>query len=437
MNAFQHDAARASAHNHEDLPSMRPNPSDGAPTSMAQAAAAGQTERAMRRRRRDSLGVSVIRYFIPRKATQRRPSLGGRTLIRLLLLIRRIRFRSLALALMAFAITAVTISITARAIKGQPQVEVLWDKLQYYAANRDRYSVVFLGTSRIYRTIIPEAVDEAMRESGCNETTYNFGVEGMFSVERDYVLDKIISERSPALKVIVTEDVLPSIGKADDANYLSDRVRYFYNIQSLPTFLDSLLSYPESALDTFYRLIYLGIGYVREYSGVSHLASLLPKVGPDSASLYDKGFLDNHGYLALKAETDASFEVRRRSFVEDEQWIVRDRQERDLKGAYPADPRAEKRGAHLAQRLADIAESGIRPAILVLPQERPETTVQAINTVISKQVDTALVLDYNKINQYPEFFDRDLWFDAYHFTSVGARLASKMIGRDLCRAIKQ
>lgn len=131
--------------------------------------------------------------------------------------------------------------------------------------------------------------------------------------------------------MIVTEDVLPSIGKADDANYLSDRVRYFYNIQSLPTFLDSLLSYPESALDTFYRLIYLGIGYVREYSGVSHLASLLPKVGPDSASLYDKGFLDNHGYLALKAETDASFEVRRRSFVEDEQWIVRDRQERDLK----------------------------------------------------------------------------------------------------------
>ncbi len=391
----------------------------------------------MPRHRRDSLGVSVIRYFIPRKATRRRPSLVGRTLIRLLLLIRRIRFRSLALAVMAFAVTAVTISVTARAIKGQPQVEVLWDKLQDYAANRDRYSVLFLGTSRIYRTIIPEAVDEAMRESGCNETTYNFGVEGMFSVERDYVLDKILSERSPALKVIVTEDVLPSIGKADDASYLSDRVRYFYNIQSLPIFFDSLLSYPEPALDTFYRHIYLVIGYAREYSGVSQLAALFPQVGPDSAALYDKGFLNNRGYLALKAETDASFEVRRRSFVEDEQWLVRDRQEQDLKGAYRADPRAEKRGTHLAARLAEIAESGVRPAILVLPQERPETTVQAINSVISRQVDTTLILDYNKITQYPEFFDRDLWFDAFHFTSVGARMASKMIGHDLCRAIKK
>ncbi len=416
---------------------MRPNSSDGAPTSMAQTAAAGQTERGVPRRRRGNLGVSAIRRLIPRKATRRWPSPGGRRLVRLLLLIRRIRFRSLALTLMAFAVTAVTISLVARAIKGQPQVEVLSEKMQDYAANRDRYSVLFLGTSRIYRTIVPEAVDEAMRESGCDETTYNLGVEGMFSVERDYVLNKILSERSPALKVIVTEDVLPSIGKADDANFLSDRVRFFYNIESLPVFLDSLLSYPEPALDTLYRLIYLVVGYVREYSGVSQLAGLLPKAGPDSGNLYDKGFLNNRGYLPLKAETDASFEQRRRSFVEDEQWLVLDRQEQGLKGAYRADPRAKKRGAHLARRLARIAESGVKPAILVLPQERPVTTVQAINSVISQQVDTALILDYNKITQYPEFYNRDLWYDAFHFTFVGARMASKVIGRDLCRAIKQ
>ena len=338
---------------------------------------------------------------------------------------------------MAFAVTAVTISVAARTLKGPPQVEVLWEKLQDYAANRDRYSVVFLGTSRIYRTIVPDAVDAAMRENGCNETVYNFGVEGMFSVERDYVLNKILSERPQALKMIVTEDVLPSIGKADDASYLSERVRYFYNLENLPIFLNSLLSYPESAFDTFRRLAFMVVGYLREYAGVSHLAGLLPNAGSESGDMYDNGFRNNRGYLALKAETDASFEMRRRSFVESERWIVRDRQEQVLSGELAAHSRAEQRGAHLAQRLARIAESGVKPAVLVLPQERPETTVQAINTAVAQQVDTALILDYNKITQYPELFNRDLWFDAFHFTADGARLASKMIGRDLCRAMKQ
>ncbi|MFZ1415185.1 MAG: hypothetical protein WAS73_11505 [Defluviicoccus sp.] len=338
---------------------------------------------------------------------------------------------------MAFAATGVTISIAARALKEPPRVEVLWDKLQDYAADRDRYSVLFLGTSRIYRTIVPDAVDAAMRENGCNETSYNFGVEGMFSVERDYVLDKILSERPRSLKVIVTEDVLPSIDKNDNASYLSDRVRYFYDLENLPTFLNSLLSYPESAFGTFRRLAYLGVGYLREYSGVSQLAGLLPNTGSDRASTYEKAFLNNRGYLALEDETDAWFERRRRAFVENERWIVRDRQERDLKGEFAAHSRAEKRGAHLAARLAQIAESGVKPALLVLPHERPETTLQAINAVIPERVETALILDYNKITQYPELFNRDLWFDAYHFTDAGARLASTMIGRDLCRAIKQ
>lgn len=420
MNALQQDAACASAPSENDRISMRPESGDSTSASIAQAAAAGRSER-------DILRRTARRWLGPR----------ARTLVRLLVLIRLIRFRSLGLTLMAFALTAVTISVAARTLKGPPQVEVLWEKMQDYAANRDRYSVVFLGTSRIYRTIVPDAVDAAMRESGCIETSYNFGVEGMFSVERDYVLNKILSERPRSLKVIVTEDVLPSIGKQDDSSYLSERVRYFYNRENFPIFLNSLLSYPESAFETFRRLAFMVVGYMREYSGVSQLAGLLPDTGSEFANTYDKGFLNNRGYLALKAETDASFDLRRRNFVENERWIVRDRQELALKGEFPAHSRAEERGAHMAQRLARIAESGVKPAVLVLPQERPETTVQAINTAIAQRVDRALILDYNKITQYPELFNRDLWFDAFHFTADGARLASTMIGRDLCRAIKQ
>lgn len=338
---------------------------------------------------------------------------------------------------MAFAVAAVTISVAARALKEPPRVEVLSEKLQDYAANRDHYSVVFLGTSRIYRTIVPDAVDAGMRESGCNETSYNFGVEGMFSVERDYVLNKILSERPRALKVIVTEDVLPSIGKANDASYLSERVRYFYDLGNLPKFLGSLLSYPESAFETFRRVVYLAMGYAREYSGVGQLAGLLPNPGSDESNTYQKAFLNHRGYLALEDETDAWFETRRRAFVENERWLVRDRQEQDLKGGFAVHSRAEKRGLHLATRLAQIAESGVKPVLLVLPQERPQSTLQAIGSVIAQRVDTALILDYNKITQYPELFNRTLWFDAFHFTDAGAWLVSTMIGRDLCRAIKQ
>lgn len=420
MNALRQDATRATAPSENDRLSMRPESGDSTSASIAQAAAADRSER-----------------DIPRQMARQWSRFGVRTFIRFLLLLRSTRFRSLVLTVMAFAVTAGTISVAARTLKGPPQIEVLSEKLQDYAANRDRYSVLFLGTSRIYRTIVPDAVDAAMREAGCQETSYNFGVEGMFSVERDYVLNKILSERPQSLKMIVTEDVLSSIGKANDASYLSDRVRFFYDLEHLPIFLDSLLSYPESTFETIRRLVFLAVGYLREYSGVSQLAGLLPNPAPDPVRIYDTAFQKNRGYLALKAETDASFERRRRSFVESERWIVRERQERDLRGEFAAHSRAEQRGAHLAQRVARIAESGVKPVVLVLPQERPETTVQAINAVISKRVETAVILDYNRITQYPELFERELWFDAYHFTAAGARLASTMIGRDLCRVMKQ
>ena len=230
---------------------------------------------------------------------------------------------------------------------------------------------------------------------------------------------------------------MPSIGREADSSYLSDRVRYFYNLEYLSLFFHSLLSYPESSFETASRLFYLGYGYLREYSGAGQLASLLPKPGPDQGNIYNRAFLNNRGHLPLDAETDAWFEQRRQVFSQNKRWIIRERQEQDIKGAYAADPRAEKRGIFTVDGLARIAEQGIKPVFLVLPQERPETTMRAMTALIPQNVGTANILDYNDIAKYPQFFDRNLWFDTYHFNSSGARLVSALIGRDLCHAIKR
>jgi hypothetical protein len=281
-------------------------------------------------------------------------------------------------------------------------------------------------------------IDAGMRENGCQETSYNFGVEGMVSVERDALLQRLLSDRPKTLKVIVTEDVMPSISINRDNNFLSDRIRYFYSAGNLSKFLDSLLSYPEvSEIDRVKRLVLLAVGYLYEYSGIGDLAELMPKVGT-GRQVYSKSFLNNRGYLPLEAETDAWFAMRKRTFIETTQWIILD-ERRQQKQARGIDEHLQEaidfRAAHVAERLKNIRALGVRPVFLVVPQERPDVAA-GIAGALRSYMDDVTVLNYNDEERYPAFYERELWFDTFHFNDNGARMISQEIGRDLCRAIK-
>src|SRR5947207_2206779 len=59
-------------------------------------------------------------------------------------------------------------------------VPIVREKFAYYAAHASDYDTLFIGTSRVYRGMMPEVFDRLTAEAGRPTHSFNFGVDGMF-----------------------------------------------------------------------------------------------------------------------------------------------------------------------------------------------------------------------------------------------------------------
>lgn len=385
--------------------------------------------------RGEPVGTTVVPpASIPGAASLPLRSLAFRAGARLRFLARRVRWRALALATVSLGVIAIGISLKVRAIEGPPAVDILSDKLTHYEQNAGRYSVVFLGSSRFYNTIKPAVLDEAMRESGCNETSFNFGVPGLFGVERDYVLEKILAgEKRP--RWILTEDVLATIDFDRRANFLSDRYRYVYQLKYFGNALADITTFLESDRVMLARIAKLLYGYAYEYSGVGKLSrTLLPNTAEPPENLYAPGFLEQAGYFAIDRETSPWFAERRQIFLNRHgEWPVLAAQH----ASATTHPKTAARAAYLAERLNTIRAAGIGAGMLFLPEEEPPATSRALSAELGELVPGLATINYNNIKKYPAFFDEALYFDNYHMIDRGAEMVSRQIGSDLCKIMKK
>lgn len=86
-----------------------------------------------------------------------------------------------------------------------PDVPVLSEKLEYFHTHRDEYDTLFVGSSRIFRQIVPEIFDSETARMGLPVQSFNFGVQGMLAPETFVALDRILSPPPARLKTIILE----------------------------------------------------------------------------------------------------------------------------------------------------------------------------------------------------------------------------------------
>ena len=67
-------------------------------------------------------------------------------------------------------------------------------KWSHFEQLGDRYSFVFIGSSRVAHHFIPEQFDASLRAAGVDINSFNFGQDGMFPPESFYVLRKLFKE---------------------------------------------------------------------------------------------------------------------------------------------------------------------------------------------------------------------------------------------------
>ena len=79
------------------------------------------------------------------------------------------------------------------------------EKFAYFAAHKDDYSALFLGSSRVYRGILPSLFDELTASQGAPTRSFNFGIDGMFPPEDAAVFEQIVALRPKNLRWVFIE----------------------------------------------------------------------------------------------------------------------------------------------------------------------------------------------------------------------------------------
>jgi hypothetical protein len=102
----------------------------------------------------------------------------------------------------AFLITCIGL----RAILPFPEIDGgVSQKFRFFAAHKDEFDTLFIGSSRIYFQISPAVFDRVTRESGMPTHSFNFGIGGMYLPETAYLLEQILNLKPRNLKWVFIE----------------------------------------------------------------------------------------------------------------------------------------------------------------------------------------------------------------------------------------
>ncbi|HZR06481.1 MAG TPA: hypothetical protein VFA61_11705 [Candidatus Udaeobacter sp.] len=99
-------------------------------------------------------------------------------------------------------------------------------KFRFFAAHKDEFDTLFIGSSRIYFQISPAIFDRVTRESGLATHSFNFGIGGMYLPETAYLLEQILNLKPRKLRwVFIEYDELQT--KWSPENQTSRRALYW------------------------------------------------------------------------------------------------------------------------------------------------------------------------------------------------------------------
>jgi hypothetical protein len=119
---------------------------------------------------------------------------SGKTVIRALV--------NTAIGATAFLLTCIGL----RAILPFPEIDGgVSQKFRFFAAHKDEFDTLFIGSSRVYFQISPAIFDHVTRESGMPTHSFNFGIGGMYLPETAYLLEQILNLKPRKLRWVFIE----------------------------------------------------------------------------------------------------------------------------------------------------------------------------------------------------------------------------------------
>jgi hypothetical protein len=336
-----------------------------------------------------------------------------------------------ALTNTAIGATAFLLScIGLRAILPFPEIDGgVSQKFRFFAAHKDEFDTLFIGSSRVYFQISPAIFDRVARESGMPTHSFNFGVGGMYLPETAYLLEQILNLKPRNLRwVFIEYDEVQT--KWSPENQTSRRALYWADWKRVSLLLrkltdagtDSLwLPNPSKLRDIILRqneekstrslLTFYAGQFEKNYTNIARAGDVLGHfLGRDTKER-------RASYLG--AASDGY--VTRPNRMSPSQAAAYER------GLAAATAEAGTRplstyavGAYL-QCAREVRKIGAAPIFLITP------STTEINVATEGTATRGVVMAFNDPRAYPHLFRSDVRRDGQHLTKSGAEEFTRIL----------
>jgi hypothetical protein len=331
-----------------------------------------------------------------------------------------------AIAATAFLVTCTVL----HAILPFPEIDGgVSQKFRFFAAHKDEFDTLFIGSSRIYFQISPAIFDRVTRESGLQTRSFNFGIGGMYLPESAYLLEQILNLKPRNLRwVLIEYDEIQT--KWSPENQTSRRALYWADWKRVSLLLRKLtdagagplwLANPAKLRDIVLRqkdekntrslLTFYATQFERNYTNVARAADVL-------------------GYLLGRDTND-----RRASYLgaASDGYVTRAGRmspsqaaayERGLAAA-TAQPATHLLSPYAVEAYRQCAQEvrnmGATPIFLITP------STTEINIAAESAQAPGVVMAFNNPRSYPGLYHSSMRRDEQHLTKSGAEEFTRLV----------
>ncbi|MEE4274006.1 MAG: hypothetical protein V2I67_20180 [Thermoanaerobaculales bacterium] len=308
-----------------------------------------------------------------------------------------------------------------RAVTPSPYVPNVTPKLVHLQDNPDAYDVLFIGSSRVYRHVVPQVFERRLAERGIDVRSFNAGIPAARSVEIWSFMNRLADSGVRAGWVFVEPDGLASGIRKE--NLGTERETYWHG--SAETML-AVRSLENHDLPTRIRMSGLHAGsWVFNRLGVGRLRLLgLDLMSPAVNAWASRQNLgsDGDGWVGFVESQDSGISRRRRNFLDR---IPTYR--RQLANQAAQFSRSGCLTSYRREMLSHFQSAarrlGAEPVFILSPALHPRCEVhEAFRLGLLPNL-----FAFDDARVYPELYEVDNRFDHEHLNTEGATLYSQLL----------
>lgn len=339
--------------------------------------------------------------------------------------------------LLCFAVFTVVMVAAARVIGNIHRfggIVELEEKFAWWEQHADEYDTLFLGTSRVYRGLMPRIFDERMAESGMPAKAFNFGIDGMFAPEDTFVLERLLARKPKNLRRVFIELGMFQTN-LEDLDPFSIRSAYWHDWERTYLVLKNLLESKNG--DIRWNLLFFGSERERDRlrKAIGHTGAFLSQ----TLSVGHGTRLINAGFDPLaKTESMALLGPARDGFVAmapDKVLSGADREAYDafLEKLVRKEQRTQRVNRQLQRNLESIVQvvrhAGAIPIFIISPVLNRDFRYPASSLDVP-------VMNFSDVRAFRELLNSKHRADSAHLTAKGAVFYSEEFSRHFIEILR-